>query len=165
MHQFGGPTPRRRPREAAGGQQQQPESSSLQALLGMLPILIMVILPIITSIFSGGSSTGATPYMVFDNPSEQYTEGRTTPRFDVKYFVNPNDIASYSQSRLNNLDRTAEQTFLRYLRNECEHEMAKKQRLRDEATGWFYQDPERMAAANALRMHSCERLESLGLIR
>ncbi|PTB63664.1 DUF1977-domain-containing protein [Trichoderma citrinoviride] len=164
VHQFGGGMPRARPREAQGAAPQQ-EQHGLQTLLGLLPILLFFFLPLITSLFSGGSSTPATPRMVFDSPQAPFTEGRTTPNLNVKYFVVPSEVASYSKSKLLQLDRTAELNLVRQLRYECENEMMHKRQLRDEATGWFYQDPVKMAAADAYKMPSCQRLETLGVSR
>lgn len=119
----------------------------------------------ITSLFSGGSSSSATPKVVYDNPRGVFTEGRTTPTHNVQYFVNPDDIASYTPGKLSQLDRLAEVKLVQTLRNECENQMMYKQRLRDAAQGWFYQDPDRMQEADAYPMPSCERLTKLGLSR
>ena len=162
VHQFGGARPRRRPREAQPGQEQQ--AGGLQNLLGLLPILFFFILPLISSLFSG-SSTPATPRMVYDNPLHPYTEGRTTPNLNVHYFVNPADVTSYTKSKLSQLDRTAEVNLVRHLRNECDNELLHKQRLREDAMGWFYQDPDKMAKADGYKMPSCERLKTLGVSR
>lgn len=164
VHQFGGARPRRRPREAQGPQAEQ--GFNLQTLLGLLPVLIFFIVPLLTSIFSGeSSSASATPRMVYDNPLHPYTEGRATPNLKVNYFVNPADIQSYTKSKLSQMDRTAEVNLVRHLRNECDNEMMYKQRLRDAAQGWFYQDPDKMATAHAYKMPSCERLQTLGVSR
>ncbi|KAM0512136.1 hypothetical protein ACHAPE_009186 [Trichoderma viride] len=164
VHQFGGGRPRARPREAQGQPEREP--FGLQTLLGLLPILLFFILPLISSIFSGGSSsTPATPRMVFDSPQAPYTEGRTTPNLNIKYFVVPADVASYSKSKLSQLDRTAEINLVRHLRNECESELMYKRQLRENAMGWFYQDPEKMAIADAYKLASCERLEKMGVSR
>lgn len=137
-----------------------------QNLLGLLPILLFFVLPMITNLFSGGGeSTPATPQMVYDDPLAPFTEGRTTPNFNVPYFVNPSDIASYSKSKLAQLDRKAELNLVRQLRNQCDNELMRKQRMREAASGWFYQDPDKIAEANAQRMPSCERLQTMGVGR
>lgn len=159
VHQFGGARPRRRPRDA---QAQQQDANPMQNLIGLLPILLFFILPMITSLFSFGDSTPATPQMAFDNPIGSYTHVRTTPNYNVKYYVNPSDIAKYTPSRLNQLDHTAEVKFVRHLRAECDNEIMYKRRLRENAQGWFYQDVQKMATANAYKMASCERLNNMG---
>ncbi|KAM0263738.1 hypothetical protein ACHAQJ_001053 [Trichoderma viride] len=164
VHQFGGGAPRARPRQAQGeGPQREP--FGLQTLLGLIPILLFFILPLISSFFSGGSSTPATPRMVYDNPQAPFTEGRTTPNLNIKYFVVPSEVASYSKSKLTQLDRTAEINLVRHLRNECENEALYKRQLRENAMGWFFEDPEKMATAEAYKMPSCERLEKLNVNR
>ncbi|KAM5385289.1 hypothetical protein ACJZ2D_001250 [Fusarium nematophilum] len=164
VHQFGGGRPRTRPREADRGRQN--EGNGFQTILGLLPIILFFILPIVTSIFSGESSSSAsTPRMVYDNPLHPYTEQRTTPNLNVEYYVNPDEIAKYSSGKLNKLDRTAEVNLVRHLRNECDNEMMYRQRLRDAAQGWFYQDPDKMALAETYTMPSCERLQTLGIGR
>ncbi|KEY74637.1 hypothetical protein S7711_05066 [Stachybotrys chartarum IBT 7711] len=162
VHQFGGARPRRRPRDAQDAQQQQ---GGLQTLLSLLPILIFLVLPMLSSLFSGGSSSSGTPRMVFDGPKHPHTHLRTTPNHNFQYYLDPSEIHSYSEARLSQLDRTAESYWIRYLSNECSNEREYKQRLRDQARGWVFQDPERMAAAEAFPMPSCERLNKLGLSR
>lgn len=164
VHQFGGARPRTRPRQAEGGRQQ--EGNAFQTLLGLLPILLFFILPIISSIFSGdSSSSAASPRMVYDNPLHPYTEHRTTPNYKVDYYVNPDEIASFSPSKLNKLDRKAEVHLMKHLESECENEMVYRQRLRDAAQGWFYQDPDKMALAETYTMPACDRLRSLKVRR
>ncbi|KAL3959545.1 hypothetical protein ACCO45_004662 [Purpureocillium lilacinum] len=165
VHQFGGARPRRRPRDAQPGQpgQQQQQNGGLQNLIGLLPILFFFILPLLSSLFSGSSSASATPRMVYDNPQPPYTQGRVTPELKVHYFVNPGDVASYSKAKLGALDRTAENNLVRHLGNECGNERMYQRRLREDAMGWFYQDPDKMAKANAYKMPSCERLEKMGI--
>lgn len=158
---MGGARPRRRPREANDGQ----EGGGFQTLLGLLPIILFFILPMITSLFSGSSSTPSGPRMVYDNPIHPYTERRTTPNFGVEYFVNPADVAKYSNDKFNRLDVKAERNLIVHLRNECESELMYKQRLLDAAQGWFYQDPEKMAVAESYTMPSCERMRYLGIDR
>lgn len=160
---MGGARPRRRPREGAQGQQ---EGGGFQTLLGLLPILLFFILPMITSFFSGeSSSTSAGPRMVYDNPIHPYTERRTTPNLGVEYFVNPADVSKFKEGQLNKLDRTAERNLAVHLKNECENELMYRQRLLDAAQGWFYQDPAKMEIAQSYRLPSCDRMKNLGISR
>lgn len=131
--------------------------------MGLLPILLFFILPMITSLFSWGSTPTAMPNIVYDTPSPPQTLGRTTAHLHVNYFVNPADIASYTPKELKSLDRTAENQFVRGLRTRCEHEITYKRQLKEQAQGWFYQDVEKIAAARAHPMPSCKRLEKLGV--
>ncbi|KAM0548160.1 hypothetical protein ACHAPJ_010081 [Fusarium lateritium] len=164
VHQFGGARPRTRPQNADRGRQN--EGNAFQTFLGLLPIILFFVLPIITSLFSGEStSSAANPRMVYDNPLHPYTEQRTTPNLNVNYYVNPDEVAKYSEGKLNKLDRTAEVQLVRHLQSECDSERIYQQRLRDAANGWFYQDPDKMALAETYTLPSCDRLRSLGVSR
>ncbi|KAJ3950184.1 Chaperone protein dnaJ [Colletotrichum fioriniae] len=153
VHQFGGARPRRRPREAT-----EQEGGGLSTLMGLLPILLLFVFPLISSLFSGGGP--ATPSIVYDNPKGAYTLGRTTPKLNVKYFVNPKEVESFSKGKLSQLDQTAENNLVRTLRFECENEMMARQRMYDAASGWFFQDPDKMRRADEFEMPSCKRLET-----
>ncbi len=133
--------------------------------MGLLPILLLFVFPLLSSIFSGSSSQPAMPRMVFDSPDPPFTYARKT-KSNVKYFLDPKDWApfkdnAYKQSQLDNF---AEVTLVRHLRHECEREMLHKQRLREDAQGWFFQDPDKMNFAEKYRMKSCERLEKLDFV-
>lgn len=161
VHQFGGGRPRRRPRE----NEQAQDNSLFNTLMGLLPIIFLFLFPLLSSIFSGGSSTPSGPRMVFDAPEFPYTHERITPKLNVKYYVNPTEIKTYSKSQLSQLDKTAEVGLVRHLRVECESEMMHKQRLYDEAQGWFTQDPDKMDIAKRFEASSCQRLDRLGVPR
>ncbi|KAK3937340.1 hypothetical protein QBC46DRAFT_267758 [Diplogelasinospora grovesii] len=160
VHQFGGARPRGRPRNP-GGQEEQ--SSILSTILGLLPILLLFIFPLLSSLFSGAAQYDSTPSMVFDAPHPPFTQERVMPNFGVPYFLNPQDVKSYSPSKLHSLDKKAEVALVQRLRVECDNEMNHKQRLRDAAQGWFYQDPDKMEVANAYDMPACRRLQKLGV--
>jgi DnaJ homolog subfamily B member 12 len=133
-------------------------------LMGLLPILFLFVLPLLSSLFSGGSAPAA-PGMYFDNPVHPFTAERITPNLNVRYYTNPKDIQGYSAHKLSQLDKTAEVTLVKKLRLECEHEQQQKLRLVEQAQGWFFQDPEKMEIARKFEMRSCKRLETLGVPR
>ncbi|KAK3361071.1 hypothetical protein B0T24DRAFT_122546 [Lasiosphaeria ovina] len=156
VHQFQGGRPRARPRNPG-----QPEEASLfSTLMGVLPILLLFIFPLLSSLFSG-SSPAVAPSMTFDAPHAPYTQERTMPNFGVKYYLNPKDVNTYNDHKLHALDKKAEVILVQRLRVMCEDENLHKQKLREEAQGWFYQDPDKMEVANSMDMPSCRRLKSL----
>ncbi|KAE9574048.1 putative J domain-containing protein [Colletotrichum fructicola] len=159
VHQFGGARPRRRPREAT-----EQEGGGMSTLMGLLPILLLFVFPLISSLFSGGS-TPSTPNIVYDNPKGAYTLQRKTPNLGASYFVNPAEVESYTKGKLEKLDRTAEISLVRTLRYECENEMMAKRRMYDAASGWFFQDPDKMRKADEYEMPSCKRLDKYGVGR
>lgn len=161
VHQFGGARPRGRPRNPG----QEEEQSIFSTVMSLLPIILLFIFPLLSSIFSGDSQP-ATPTMAFDRPyPPYYTMERTMPNFQTKYYVNPKDVSNYGQSKLHTLDKKAEIIFTNELRSKCESEQAHKRRLTEAAQGWFSQDEEKMAVANNYEMPSCRRLSGLPGVR
>ncbi|KAL2263870.1 hypothetical protein VTK26DRAFT_4666 [Humicola hyalothermophila] len=159
VHRFGGARPRGRPRNPG----QEEPTSMWSTIIGLLPVLLLVFWPLLSSIFSAIIPSGpSTPSMAFEFPNPPtYTEGRTTPN-GVRYYVNPADIQSYSPSKLHTLDKNAEVLFIRGLRLKCEEEQSHRQQLRNEAQGWFFPDPAKMELANNYDMPACRRLKSFG---
>lgn len=160
VHQFGGNRPRRRPPQATTPQD-EPPPSLLSALSNLLPLLILFILPLLSSIFSSESSTPAGPTFRFDLPVPPHTLHRTTPRLKVDYYLNPSDVADWNHRKLSQLDQKAEVSYLGRLRSECDAEMEQRQRMMQDARGWFFQDPDKMREARNLEMRSCRRLDDL----
>lgn len=178
MHQFGGGAPRRRPRDATGGggaAQRRRETSGWETLLGLLPILFLFLFPLLTSILSslsglGGGGAGdaagpAAPAMVFDEARPPLTLHRTTEKLGVDYYVDPDAIREWTDGQLRRLDRDAELGFSRALRRACAAEQHTKQRLLDDAQGWFLPDQDKLRVAKEYQMINCQRLDKLGIAR
>lgn len=160
VHQFEGGRPRRRPREANGPSDEPPQTTS-SALSNLLPLLILFILPLLSSIFA--TTTPAGPSFLFDSPKDPYTMHRRTPRLKVNYYINPKDVMDYNGRKMNELDKKAEIKFVSDLQFECQAEQRQRNRMMDEAQGWFFPDAEKMQAARNLDMRSCRRLHEFGL--
>ncbi|CAH0016665.1 unnamed protein product [Clonostachys rhizophaga] len=161
VHQFGGGRPQTRPRNARGNGQPQQQQNPLQNLIGLLPIILFFVVPMLSSLFSFGPSTPSTPRMVFEEPTTPYTYGRVTPNFKINYFVNEGDIKGYTAAQFSRLDVIAEETRFRELGHQCERELMVKRRKQEAAQGWFYQDVEEMAKANALPTKACDMINQL----
>lgn len=160
IHQFGGANPRRRPRNADGT---MPQPSVRSALSNLLPLLVLFLLPLLTSLFSGtGSNTPSGPSFRFDTPAPPYTMHRTTNSLKVNYYVNPVEVDRLSNRDLLNLDKRAEVSLLNKLKNECEDEVDRRRRMVQDAQGWFSNDREKMQQAMGMEMKSCKRLEGFG---
>ncbi len=172
VHQFGGAGPRRRPREAARGGQPRREASGWDTLLALLPILFLFLFPLLTSLLSGLGGLGgdhqgapAVPKMAFDHPAPPLTLRRTTEKLGVSYFVNPAAVDGWTDGQLGRLDRDAELTLGRELRRACAAEQHTKQRLLDDAQGWFFPDQDKLRVAKEYQMINCQRLDKLGISR
>jgi DnaJ homolog subfamily B member 12 len=159
VHQFGGMGPRRRPRNAT---EQEEPASGKAALAQILPILLLFILPLLTSLFTGSSSSA--PEVLFHR-SPPNTLQRTTPRFQVNYYVDPRAVDSYSERKLRQLDQTAEVKYVNTLKYECQVEHSERNRLLEEAQGWFSTDETKFREARAMPMRSCNRLNEMGVSR
>lgn len=160
VHQFAGNQPRRRPRDANGDATEEPPQSTMSALKNLLPLIIFVLLPLISSIFSSAIPSG--PSFRFESPEPPYTMQRTTPRLKVDYFVDPKIVTEMTGKKLGELDRKAETSFVQNLQYECQLENRHRTRMMEDAQGWFFPDENKMRAARNLEMRSCRRLEAYG---
>ncbi|KAF3029305.1 hypothetical protein E8E15_007708 [Penicillium rubens] len=158
VHQFGGQAPRRRPRPAAAEQEAQIDARSF--LRQLLPLIILFILPLLSSLFSGPSAPSGPSYR-FDTPVSPHTLGRSTPKLNLNYFVNPLDVDNFSARNFRELDTRVEVEYVRTLRNECDAEAHERERRLQEAQGWLFPDVEKMKKARAMEMPSCRRLDQL----
>ncbi|PYH93722.1 DUF1977-domain-containing protein [Aspergillus ellipticus CBS 707.79] len=158
VHQFGGPRPRRRPREANA--QSEPAPSAWSTFQQLLPLILLFVLPWISSLFSG-SSTPSGPSYRFDAAVPPHTMHRTTPKLNIDYYINPGDVEEYSSRKFRQLDQRVEVDYVTKLRYECDNEAHNRDRMLQEAQGWFFPDVEKIKEARALELKSCRRLESL----
>ncbi|KAJ5907759.1 J domain-containing protein [Penicillium taxi] len=161
VHQFGGATPRRRPRNAAGDANPSagtpPDAWTL--IRQLLPLLVLFILPLLSSLFSG-SSTPSGPTFRFNNV-DPYTQSRTTSRLNVNYFVNPTEMEDHSPRKVRQLDQRVEVEYVNSLKFACDHEIHTRDRKIQDAQGWFFPDVEKMREARAMELNSCNRLNQL----
>lgn len=163
VHQFGGNRPRRRPRDPNAPP--EPPASLQTTLMGFLPIIFLLLLPIISSIFGGDSSPAPLPSYRFENPVPPLTLHRQTPRYKVDYYLKPTDVEAYSTSQWNRLDKTVEVNFIHGLSRDCQAETAHQSNMYNQAQGWFSTDAELVHAARNLPLKACRTLDAMGLSR
>jgi DnaJ family protein B protein 12 len=154
VHQMGGGAPRRRPHNHAN----QPPASPLAALQSLLPLLLLFIIPLLSSLFSGGAPT--YPSVHFDNPLPPQTQHRVTRNFKVDYYVNPAEVKDYNNWK--NLDYHVEEQYKDILVGRCNIEVDKRRRAFQAAQGFWTTDEEKLAEAKRLVQPSCKRLERMG---
>jgi DnaJ family protein B protein 12 len=157
VHQMGGGAPRRRPHNHATN---QPPASPLAALQSLLPLLLLFIIPLLSSLFSGAATT--YPSVRFDNPLPPKTQHHTSYNLKVDYYVNPKDVADYSKGDWKSLDKHVEVTYKENLISQCNYEIEQKQRARNDARGFFSRDEVKWQYAQQLPMPACKKLESWG---
>lgn len=158
VHQFGGGVPRRRPAADATGQTQG-NMDGWTLLRQLAPLLILFVLPLLSSLFSSTPTAG--PSYRFDTPQAPHTMGRTTPNLNLNYFVNPLEVDDFSSRRFKQLDKQVETEHVRSLRFECENEVNQRERMIQDAQGWFFPDVEKMKEARAMELPNCRRFEKL----
>lgn len=163
VHQFGGARPRRRPRDPNAPP--EPPASLQSTLMGFLPLLFLLFLPILSSIFGGDSTPAALPKMNMHSPAPPYTHHRQTPRYKVDYYLRPTDVESYSNSQLSRMDTTVETGFIQRLSHDCQREMNAQATMYNQAQGWLWTDVEKVHEARNLPMQACSKLDTLGVPR
>lgn len=162
VHQFGGGRPRRRPTTAQPpGFEPSPSVSS--ALSSLLPLLLLFILPLLSSFFSSAPAPQG-PSVRFDTAKPPNTQMRTSTRLKIPYWVNPAEVEDYSAKKWRELDKSAEIKYVHQLNVGCEMEQQKQARMMQDAQGWFFQDEEKMVEARKLDMKNCKRLRELGYV-
>jgi DnaJ family protein B protein 12 len=100
--------------------------------------------------------------MRFDGPVAPHTNHRLTTRLKVDYWTNKAELDGWSPHKLTQLDRKAELNYIQQLKIGCEEEISARQRLVDEATGWFLQDADKMHQARTMKLPNCDKLDSMG---
>lgn len=86
---------------------------------------------------------------------------RTTPRLNINYYVNPREVEEYGPRKFHQLDQRAEVEYVSKLRYECENEMNMRDRMVQDAQGWFFPDVEKMKVARSMDLKSCRRIDDL----
>ncbi|KAK0840657.1 Chaperone protein dnaJ [Friedmanniomyces endolithicus] len=157
IHQFGGNRPRQRPHNHDQNGQPASLGSAIQSLL---PLLLLFLLPILSSLFSGSTPTG--PGLRFDAAVPPHTLSHTSNRLSIPYWVNPTEVEGYTAKKWRDLDKVAENKFMSQLSAECEWELAQRRRLEEEARGFFYTDVAMLERARTMEMKGCRKLEGLG---
>jgi len=160
IRQFGGNQPRRRPHNHADAEPQPRSTAGI--IQSLLPLILLFILPLLSSIF-GGDSTPSGPYVRVDTAVPPHTLQHVSNRLKIPYWVNPVEVQDYTSSKWRSLDKEAEQKYVGQLNVECEVEHAKRTRLVNEAQGFFFTDQTKMDQARRMDMKSCRRLNELGI--
>lgn len=168
VHHFGGGVPgggrTASTSSRRGVNPQNAETPDLKTtLLRLFPFLLFFLLPLISSWFGGQTPT--TPTVRFESPMPPQTEHRVTPKLHVDYYVNPNDIADYTSRKLNQFDHRVEVQYVSKLQHNCESELLRRERLIQEAQGWFSSDTEKIKLARTMVLHNCKKLDELHLRR
>ena len=88
---------------------------------------------------------------------------RYSYRLNVEYYINPNDVVDYSPRKMKGLDEKAENQYITNLQYECQIETRTRNRMIEDAQGWFFPDENKMREARKYEMRACRRLDTLGV--
>ena len=155
LHQMGGNAPRRRPHNHAN----QPPASPMAALQSLLPLLLLFIIPLLSSLFSGAAPT--YPSVRYDKV-DPHTHHHASRKLGVDYYVNPTEITDYTSRNWRDLDSHVENNYINKLHTQCEWERTLKQRAYQEAQGFWSRDPVKWQLAEEMTMPSCKKLQGWG---
>lgn len=154
--QFGGGQPRARPRR---GEAEPPQQTLGSMIAGLLPIILLFLLPLLSSIFSGSGSAG--PSFTLDQAAHPYTKSMKTRDLKVPYWVNPNEYNDLSRRQRESLEHRVEVRLVSDLNHQCGQEKNIRDQLIIDAQGWFATDERKMEKARKMKMKACERLDEL----
>lgn len=124
----------------------------------MLPLLLLLIVPIISTLLSGTSSSPKLPNFNVDEPKPPYTMHHQSARYNVPYYVDPRDVTSFSTREWRRLDDSVESNLMNLLNRGCEMEQRRSQQLYQQAQGWFSVDPVKLDVARRMPAPYCSRL-------
>ncbi|KAF6061154.1 hypothetical protein FOB64_006591 [Candida albicans] len=147
------------PQTGPNGEEQP---SLFEALKGILPILMLLIVPILSAIFSGDTS----PEYSFV-PSQEYNIQRNTPKYNIPFYVTDKfqeKHGSKSKRQLRNYDSKVENLFISDKRAKCSKEQIHKDQLIEDAYGWFSVDSEKLQRAENFPTPNCDILKGLNLL-
>lgn len=164
VHQFGGGRPRRRPHN----HEQQPEgpTSLLRGITSLLPIILIFVLPLISSLFDGlmgGSGSSRFPTVRFDRAHSPQTFRRVSEGLQVPYWVAPSEVQSYTAEKWSEFDKSVENTYVNNLDYRCQNEKQRQQAMFYDARGIFFTDYKKLAEATNMEMPACRTLDELRL--
>jgi DnaJ family protein B protein 12 len=159
VHQFGGGAPRRRPRAQGEPAAAEGSGSFINIIFQLLPLILLFVLPLLSSLFSSGSNYG--PSFRSDRAVNPHTKKLVTPKFKVNYWVNPNDYADLSRRQKSDLEHRVEVKYVSDLSYTCTAEQEQQTQLMQDAQGWFSIDEQLMNKARNLPMRACKRLQEV----
>lgn len=141
---------------------QPPENVSvLDTIKQLAPLLLFLLVPIFSAIFSDNSS----PEYSF-NKTSVYNSERSTPRYKVPYYVAKDFERNkdMTKKQIRQFGLKVENLYIQDKKSRCSREQTIKNEMIEDAHGWFFTDEEKLRQAQELPMPNCEALRNLNLI-
>lgn len=155
--------PRQGQSQSGTSQQEQQQNSTSEMLRALLPLLLVLIVPILTSLFTGELSGSDYSF----SPTSKYNIERRTPRYSIPYYVTNNfeqKFSGKSAKQMRNFDNKVESIYVQDKRSKCSREQIHKNELIEDAQGWFWTDEDKLKRAENMPMPNCDFLRGIGLI-
>lgn len=148
-------------------QQQQRQQQDAPQLLGglarqLLPLIFVILIPLLSNLFT----SNLPPEYLFDR-SPAYSVARKSPYYEIPYYVTREHMEKHAKRKdkyYRTLGSQVEREFIREKRLECHYEQSERQRLIDEATGWFHNDERKLERARKMPLKSCLTLQKMNLL-
>jgi DnaJ family protein B protein 12 len=155
--QFGGPAPRRRPRNP--GEPEPPQPDAKHMLIQFLPIILFFLLPVLSSFWSNSTPSG--PSFSLHTPQSPYTKQVKTQHHKIPFFVNPTEYTELTKAQKTKLDQRVIQSTVNELGYQCQQEKNQQERIIDDAQGWFSIDYDQISKAKKMKLAACDRIKEL----
>lgn len=160
-HPFFATNSARARRQQREQRQEEEDISVFNTIRQLAPLLLFLIVPILSAIFSDNSR----PEYSF-NKTDVYNSKRATPRYKVPYYV-PKDFETKKEmtsKQARQFGLKVENTYITDRRSKCSREQTVKNDMIEDAHGWFYTDETLLKQAEELPMPNCQALRDLNLI-
>ncbi|CAG8584554.1 12090_t:CDS:2 [Cetraspora pellucida] len=147
--------PRRASPNGRGAREQH--TSPLLTFLQLLPLILLFLFSFSSSWFYPAQEP-MPPYYLQE--TGRYSQQRFTYSLQVPYFVERVQFSSVEQNprQLRKFEDNIEVAYIRRLHLDCNAEFTTKQRMINDAKGWLFRDEEKLKAAEARSLPSCEKL-------
>ncbi|XP_045597887.1 dnaJ homolog subfamily B member 12 isoform X2 [Procambarus clarkii] len=127
------------------------EQSNLSVFLQLMPLLLILLLSLASSLLSSDPTYSLSP-------TSKYSVQRSTTNLGVSYYVKP-DFSTEYQGSIRRLEQHVEEDYVSTLRNACFKEKNYKENMIWRARS--FGDPQMFKRAQELRTPSCDSLQSL----
>lgn len=155
--------PRATPNARAQNREESPGPQSFSEVLrNLLPLLLILIVPILSALFSNDPTSDYSFV-----PSSEFHLERKTPKYKIPYFINDKfakKIENKSRRELKNFGSKVENIYIQDKRAKCQREQIHKDNLIEDAVGWFTTDMRKLEQAQNMPMPNCDILRGLNLI-
>lgn len=154
---------RYQPRSQTRPQQlRQEETSIFDMFKQFLPILLFLLVPLLSSLFSESSSV---PDYSF-NRDRTFNMERKTPKYNIPFYVSEKYISKkqLTKKQLRNFDYKVENVYVQDRRSKCSREQILKNEMMEDAQGWFSTDYDKLKQAENMPMPNCQELRKMSLI-